>query len=161
MSNVFLIRLADLDQDSSLKIDHTVPSDFLKTFDNQLDFEGLVKLFGKAYLTDDHLIIKISAKASTKMDCSVCNGPAIKEISLEDHYITKPLAEIIDQVFDFSEELRQALLLETPPFLECEGGKCPQRSEIEKYSKKQASSKQNEEVYFPFENLDHQLNNEG
>ncbi len=162
MQKIFQIHIASLSLEESYTCKEEISCDFLDIDEKDLSFEGKAPLSVKAYLTDDHLIIQLHVQMIATMPCNICNEKATSLIQLKNHYITKPLCEIKENFFDFSDELRQAILLEVPAFMECENGTCPKRDEIKKYYKEtQAESVKEDETYFPFEDLDHHFKNEG
>lgn len=163
MPTVFHIQLSTLSNDEDFSFHEEVTSTLLDINDGELNFEVTSPLSGKAYLADDHLIIQLQIELQVHMPCCICNDNAFFPIELKNHYITKPLSEVKDNIFDFSDELRQAILLEVPAFLECGDGACPKREEVKKYYKKakKEESEKKEETYFPFQDLDYHLKNEG
>jgi hypothetical protein len=76
-------------------------------------------------------------------------------IKLSNFYHGEPLAEIRTGVYDFSQMLREAVLLEVPHFAECKGN-CPQRVAVKKYLKQPMSPEEQaaDEGYLPFAGLD-------
>lgn len=160
MSGVFRIDIATLSEDESYTFNERVSSDFLEINDNELKFENQFPISGKAYLANDHLIIHVQASVKAYMPCSICNDEASFVINLNHHYLTKPISELEHNYFDFSDEFRQAILLEAPSFIECEDGACPKRKELKEFYKK-TKPKTEEETYFPFENLENIFKNEG
>lgn len=117
-------------------------------------FQENLTLSGEAYVTSDHLILKLQAKTVTWLPCSICNELTEVPLSLSDFYHAEPLSEI-PSVFDFSELLREDILLQLPLFVEC-GGNCPHREEIKKFLKNPAEESVKgslHDVQFPFSDL--------
>ena len=80
-------------------------------------------------------------------------------VQIKNIYHAIELTKIKYAVYDFSYLLREALILQTPKFIECNQGVCPERDELHKYlkrDKKEDQSKQN----FPFSKLNSKKNKE-
>lgn len=162
MSYFFEIPIASLSHDGDIKLEECVEVSALDLKDSEVMFISPLKLNGKAYLADNHIIIAVDAEIDIALSCTICNGDAKKTIVLENHYITKPLAEIKEPKFNYFDDLRQAIFLEVPPYLECEGGQCPKREELKPYYKTTSQAKETStETYYPFGNLDKHLKKEG
>lgn len=95
-------------------------------------FEKNLSLLGEAYVSGDHLILRLQAKTIAKLPCSICNEliPVLVEIDCSH---AEPLEEI-RHVFKFAPLLREDLFLQLPKFTECQG-KCPKREEIQPFLK--------------------------
>ena len=128
---------------------------FLEVHEAELQFHHPVKVSGEAYLTDDHLVIHLSAATIAQMPCSICNQMIQTKVYTKDFYHTVPLAEIPSAIFDFSDPLREALLIELPRTVECNEGQCPSRETLKPFMRSEKRSEKTD--YFPFSNID--LNN--
>lgn len=160
MSHIFRVDIGALSEESSYRFHDKISSDFLDIKEEELVFETPITISGEAYLANDHLVIHIQAELKASMPCSICNKSAALSIEIKNHYFTKELAEIKDHYFDFSDDLRQTILLEVPSFIECEDGSCPSRKELQKFYKK-IKPEEDEEKHFPFKGLENIFNNEG
>lgn len=156
MDNRFKIYVEQLRQGHVEKISEKFPPEFLDVHEKDLRFVDPVFVNGEAYLAEDMLVLHVDLKAIALIPCSICNEPVKVEIVLDGSYHAIPLDEIKGGVFDFQETLREAILLETPLLAECNEGKCPQRSVVQKYLKNETTSKinGNDEGYQPFADLD-------
>jgi uncharacterized metal-binding protein YceD (DUF177 family) len=125
----------------------TLPTSFLGT--DPL-FQETVFLSAKACVTGDLLILKLEAKTAAFLPCSICNEQVLVPLEITDVYHDKDLKEI-PSVFDFSDLLREDLLLGLPQFTECRGN-CPERQSIKNYLK-QSQEQDTSSVQFPFSNL--------
>ncbi len=125
----------------------TLPTSFLGT--DPL-FQETLFLSAKACVTGDLLILKLEAQTAAFLPCSICNEQVLVPLELTDVYHDKDLKEI-PSVFDFSDLLREDLLLGLPHFTECKGN-CPERQSIKNYLK-QAPEQDTSSVQFPFSNL--------
>jgi uncharacterized metal-binding protein YceD (DUF177 family) len=127
------------------KIDQTLSPEFLKISEEELNFKSPVHLQGEASVITDHLILKFSVTTEAEMLCSVCNRPVRFSIAAKEISHSLPLAEMESSIFDYTDLVRDEILLQIPQFVECNGGKCPERPQIEKFLKKPGN--------FPFADL--------
>lgn len=133
-------------------IKETLDPRFLAVQEAELQFDQPVEVVGKAYLSEEHLVLQLKAVAYAKMPCSVCNQMIEIKIQLPESFCQAvPLTEIQGAIFDGTELVREALLLELPKYVECKEGNCPERSSIAPYLRPPARSK--ESTYFPFSDL--------
>lgn len=125
--------------------------------EKELTFPLPVQIHGEVYLADDHLVICLSLNGAASLPCSICNERVNIPLEVKKSYTTVPLEEIPSALYDLTEEIRETLLLQVPPFIECHGGTCPERSEIKKFMV--SSTETPEEPpsqsthYFPFADL--------
>jgi uncharacterized metal-binding protein YceD (DUF177 family) len=135
-------------------MEEVLPPDFLDIHDEELAFNEPVHVGGEAYLADDHLVIHLSIKTTAQMPCAICNNTVLLPIAIKDLYLTHPLDEIKNPIYDLSEEVRENILLQAPLFAECNLGKCPERENVKKFMKSGDPSKKSEEMsQFPFADL--------
>lgn len=149
--NAFDIYVKQLRNGHTQQVDENLTADFLDVKEAELEFVDGVHVTGEAYLAGDSLILKFNLKAHALIPCLICNKPVKVEILIPDFYHMEPLEEIKTGIFNFSEVVREAILLDTPKFAECDGS-CPKRKEIGKYLRPQ--QKKDEEGYKPFADLD-------
>ncbi len=148
----FKILIDRLKGGSTHKIDLRIDPTFLGPDEPELKFKHQVLIKGEAYLTDEHLIIHLKASTEARMPCSVCNEMIGIDLKVDNFYHTEPIEEIKGAIFDFSEALRESLLIELPKTVECNGGKCSERASITPFIKSQK-----ERTHFPFANMDQDL----
>jgi uncharacterized metal-binding protein YceD (DUF177 family) len=101
------------------------------------------------------LILKIKIQTKAMMPCSICNELTEIDIDIPDFYHTEPVQDIPGSVLDYSDIIREDILLEIPQFCECQG-KCPERENVKKYfkdSNKQEKVSAVKNVHFPFSEL--------
>jgi len=111
----------------------TLPSSLLETYD--LTFDPSFSVEGQAYLTEDHLIVKIKeAKAFVYIPCSICNEPVKVPLTLSNFTHAESLDEIKGS-FSVVSLVREELLLKVPKFAECNDS-CPERKTLTNYLKK-------------------------
>ncbi len=127
--------------------DGTISTSFLGT---DPSFQETLSLSGTAYVTGEHLILKLQANTAAWMPCSICNELTVVPISLTDFYHAESTKEI-PSTFDFSDLLRADLLLQLPLFTECNGN-CPERSTVEKFLKTH-TNEATKSAQFPFSSL--------
>ncbi|HSX25634.1 MAG TPA: hypothetical protein VLE89_01335 [Chlamydiales bacterium] len=125
---------------------------FLEVDEPELQFRSPVSVKGEVYLTDADLILRLKANTVAKMPCAICNQMYETEIKIENFYHAEPIAEIPSHIFDFSEPLREALLIELPKYVECNQGKCPERATMTPYLRPE--TRQDKTTYFPFSDMD-------
>lgn len=150
----FKIYVDRLREGTTYSINEEVPPDFMDIHEKELEFFKPIKVKGEAYLADQDLVIALEAKATAVIPCRICGTPVETPISLPrfHHYI--PIKEVKGAIFLFDEILREAILLDTPQFAECNDGKCPQRTEVARYLKKTNENNSDEEGYHPFADID-------
>lgn len=149
---IWIDRLAD---GKTQKIDASFEPSILDAEEKDLVFPSSVTVQGDAYLADSHLIIRLKAATSIKMPCSICNQMISTDLKVENFYHAEALDEIQGAVFDCTEALREALLLELPQYVECNGGKCPERALMAPYMRKEDNpgEKGKDQSHFPFSGL--------
>lgn len=100
------------------------------------EFGAPVKVSGVAYLAHEHLILRLNIVTECKAMCAICNELTPVAVLIKDFYQTVELAKIPHFVFNFEDLVRDAILLQTPHTVECSGGHCPQREQLEMYFSK-------------------------
>lgn len=149
---IFLDRLRAGEEE---EISLSVAPDFLGIREEELIFDSPIEISGKAYLTKDSFIVHLKSKTCIKIPCSICNQMIIISLEAPDIFHSIFLEELKEAVFDYSFLIREDLLLQVPPFAECQKEGCPERKNLASYLKKTTSVKKNpaEETYFPFADL--------
>lgn len=127
------------------KIKNKISPSFIDVKEEALEFLDDVEIEGKTYTTSEHLILHLKILTYATMPCSICNTKTKVEICIKNFYHAEELVSI-NQIFDYSNVLREAILLEVPSFTECHNKNCPERKEISYFLKKSDSN-------FPFANL--------
>lgn len=151
--NGHLIYVDQLKRGHVEKIQEQIDPGFLDIHEKDLGFVDPIYVKGEAYIAEQELVLHLHVSTFANIACAICNEPVKVPLTLKDFYYTEELKEIKGGTFSILNPLREAILLETPTFAECEG-KCPQRKELEKYFKNPASSNENgDETYRPFEGL--------
>ncbi|HEY4831693.1 MAG TPA: hypothetical protein VIH61_03940, partial [Waddliaceae bacterium] len=154
--DAFIIYINPLKKGKVEAIDQRFSPDFLDVREEDLEFNFDVAVKGQAYVADQDLILHLDIKTRGTIPCSICNEPVDVDVELKGFYYVEPLINIKSGVFDMREPIREAVLLETPSFIECHQGKCPQRKNIEKFLSHPGEERESgEEVgdYHPFKNL--------
>lgn len=116
-------------------IDESFDSAFLGVNETSLSFNGPVTVKGEAYVAGNELVLHLSLKVASVVPCIICNAPVKVDIFLPNFYEAISLKEVPHGVFFMQETLRQAILLESKAFAECNGS-CPHRKELDPYIKK-------------------------
>jgi len=147
---IFIDRLKD---GQTLTIEEKCNPTFLDVHEEGLKFTSPVQIKGRAYLTTDHLILHLSASTEVSTPCLICNEFFTMPITINDFTHAEPIADIVNHIFDFTELLRETILLEVPAFAECNQGSCPERATVANYLKTVQNTKSTEPVHYPFNNL--------
>lgn len=147
MSEPFKIFIDRLRDGQTQKIEETLEPSFLGPNEPDLLFNGQVQVKGETYLTDTHLIIHLKAQTKVGMPCAICNEIIDVNLKVDNFYHTEGLEEIPSAVFNYSEALREALLIELPRTAECNQGNCPNRESLKPYLHKDTT-------HFPFADMD-------
>jgi len=116
-----------------LKIDMSVPCDFLEIDEPGLDFNGIVEIKGETYIVDDQLILLLDAVVPFNMVCKICNGDAALTVQINNFYHVEDLTVLKKHYFDFGKVLREEILVAVPKYPECSGGNCPEREFMNQY----------------------------
>jgi uncharacterized metal-binding protein YceD (DUF177 family) len=154
MSNKqFEIYLDRLKNEEVYLIEEESSPAFLDIEEETLKFTAPVVIKGKAYLTSDHLILKFAISTKAMLPCLICNELFSTPIIIDDFTHAEALEEIGNHIFNFTELLRETILLEIPSFIECNDGTCPQRASVAKYLKSAQPAKDKTQVYYPFDNF--------
>jgi uncharacterized metal-binding protein YceD (DUF177 family) len=103
----------------------------------------------KAYVTDEHLLVTFDTSCELKLPCKICNEPSVYSINCPKQTHLEPLEDVKKGCFDAVDCIRETILLNIPPYWECEGH-CKQREAINKFLKK---SDKESEAYHPFQGL--------
>ncbi|HEX2579374.1 MAG TPA: hypothetical protein VHK67_03110 [Rhabdochlamydiaceae bacterium] len=128
--------------------EHVLPPDFLGINEPDIVFHHPIHVKGEVYATDEDLILQLSAHTEVQMPCSICNQMTFVPLKTEELYHTILLDD--STTFDFSDILREELIILIPQYVECHNGKCPERQIVSKFMKNKAVSPQN---HFPFADL--------
>lgn len=152
MEDAFKIYVDQLRNGSVETIHEVLSPAFLDVKEKNLKFEGDVIVDGEAYLADHDLILKLTIRAEATMPCSICSEPVRVPVEVIDMYHSEPYETIKSGIFIFKDVLREAIILETPQFAECNGD-CPKRKDLAKYLKKEPVDGQDDEGYRPFSDL--------
>ncbi len=170
MQESFKVWVDRLKEGQVQKIEGSFDSSFLDINETDLKFPKEVVVQGEAYLADQHLVLRFSASTQAALPCAVCNKILNVAFCIKNVYHTEALEDLRGALFDSSEPLREALLIEAPRYVECNEGCCPERVLLASYlspakgvssQKKEAplgeqpcSAKGEEgDVHFPFANL--------
>jgi uncharacterized metal-binding protein YceD (DUF177 family) len=155
MDEAFKIFVDQLRDGHQQQIEESLTPDFLGIQERDLEFKKNVELEGEAYAADDELIIHWNIETEALVACSICNEKVPVSIKIDNFYHSEPMDEIKAAVFNFKDLLRETILLEVPPFAECNNGNCPRRKDVEKYLKPPSENQSEEDDgYRPFADLD-------
>lgn len=152
MSEPFKIYIDRLRGGNAETIDTLLDPSFLDVHEKDLSFSSPVQLKADTYLTDEHLIIHLKASTKAIRPCAICNQPTPTDLVVEDFYHTELIQDIPSAIFDFREVLREALLIELPLIVECNGGKCPERETLRPFMR--SKERKENPTYFPFTDIE-------
>lgn len=113
--------------------------------EKDLQFIKPIIIDGKAYISNEDLIINLNIKFNISMPCSICNEFIEKKLQVKNLYITVKLSDI-SSFYKYKNEIRNACFLEIPSFVECMDN-CLVRQNIKNYLKNETDKN------FPFSNL--------
>lgn len=137
MEENFKIYVDRLREGREEKISFTVDASFIGVPSEFLD---PVRISGVAYLAHSHLILRLRIDTMMRMVCAMCNEFVNVQTAIDDFYQTVELAKIPHFVFNFEDLVRDAILLQLPHTVECNGGNCPDREQLQKYFSKESRS---------------------
>ena len=121
----FTIYIDRLRDGSVLRVCEDHDPAFLGVQEPQLRFQDPIHVEGEIYLAEEHLIIQLQVTTTAQIPCVICNRPVAVPVQMEDFTHTEPLEEMRSNLFHYDQPLREAVLLETPQFIECNAGQCP------------------------------------
>lgn len=150
--SAFKILIDRLKGGHTQKIEETLDPGFLGPNEPELRFAEKVGVRGEAYLTDDHLILHLKAATKAVMPCAVCNEWVEVHLKVDNIYHTEPIQEIPTAIFDYSETLRESLLIELPKTVECNRGNCSQRAALKPFLR--SETRADTTTHFPFADLE-------
>jgi uncharacterized metal-binding protein YceD (DUF177 family) len=131
-------------------IDFSSAPEFLGIKERELVFNQPVTVKGEAYLIHNEVVLKVSLRTVAEIPCLICNKPTSYPVVINNFYLTMPTSDLKEPIWDYSEEVREAILLEVPFVVECNEGNCPERKEIAPYL---APPHSEEEGWQPFKDL--------
>lgn len=134
-SDVFNIYIEQLRDGQVEKIDEVLDPGFLDVDEADLSLKSPVQLYGEAYLADHELVLHWNIRTEARVPCVMCNELVAVPLVIDNFYASEMVAEIKSGVFNYRELLRETILLEVPPFVECCSGSCPKRQELSHYIK--------------------------
>lgn len=136
------------------KMEEKLSPEFLEIEEEDLVFNDPILLHGEVYIANDHLVLHLDIETFAYLPCSICNDAVQAQVQIKNLYLTHPLSEIQGAVFNLKDEIRESILLQTPLFVECHQGRCPEREYLKKFLKSEANLLQEkEDVHFPFADL--------
>lgn len=106
---------------------------FLGVAEEELAFLAPVQVQGEAEFVEDTLVLHLHIETEATMPCAICNQKVEVKLEIPDFIHSVERSEIKGDVFDFTEVLREAILLELPYRAECNLNNCPERESISKY----------------------------
>ncbi len=158
MSDELVIYIDRLTEGKIEQIDCLISPEFMEIEEPDLRFMDPVKIKGSFYTTPDHLIGHLQVSTYLQMPCAICDETFAVPIAIEDYYITEPLENIPSGLYYPQEGIREAILIETPSFYECNDGHCPDRMAYAPFMKQKGKEEnykvEKEKSYLPFKDLE-------
>jgi len=152
MHELLKIYVDRLREGASERISGSLPADFLDISDGSVAFKGPIEISGEAYIAEKTVVVRLKVQLTSMIPCIICGDMFPYPMKVQNTYITVPLEEVKGGIFNIQDRLREEILLEVPHFLECHGGNCPSRGEIEKYLISDDNPSQ-QDTYHPFKEL--------
>ncbi|MEM8728085.1 MAG: hypothetical protein AAGE99_05205 [Chlamydiota bacterium] len=135
MKNAFEVHINRFGNGRTEKIDETLSPKIIDIDEEDLRFKHPIRLSGKAYPVRDRLMIQLKIETEVEIRCLICNEPTPKKIIIPCFYHTKEIATIKGDIYDCTNPVREAVVLEIPSFVECMEN-CPKRLELKNYLSK-------------------------
>jgi uncharacterized metal-binding protein YceD (DUF177 family) len=135
MQNPLKIYVDRLTRERTEKIEEFLTPEIMDVNENDLKFQSSIKLKGRAYIAEDHLVIQLEVETDALIPCAICNNGVKKKIIVKGFYHTEDLEKIQGHVYDYTDPLREAVLLEIPSYVECLEN-CPKRTDLKNYLQK-------------------------
>ena len=135
MQNPLKIYIDRLSGERTEKIEEALTPELMDVNEKDLQFQNSIKLKGMTYLTENHLVIHLYIETKALIPCAICNNGVKKKIIVKGFYHTEELDKIRGHVYDYTDPLREAVLLEVPSYVECLED-CPKRTDLKNYLQK-------------------------
>jgi uncharacterized metal-binding protein YceD (DUF177 family) len=122
---------------------------------DELSLTSDIIVSGRAYQASDWVMIHADVVVSMRLPCAICNEMAEFSVTLMPWEQSMPASSVKNGMLDVSEELREAILLEVPFFIRCNGDTCRNAEEVRKYlvSEDEKAANDGEERNQPFLSL--------
>ncbi|MDN3505237.1 MAG: hypothetical protein P0S95_06665 [Rhabdochlamydiaceae bacterium] len=156
MEDYFNIYVDRLKSGSEELISFSAAPTFMELTEDELLFNENIEVEGKAYLTEEHLILHLDISTKAIMPCKMCNEPKPYIVDIKGFYHTQDLDKIKSGQFSIADIVRDAILLDLPNYYECKLDSCEGRDIANKFlkSQEQAHEIDDPEVYHPFADLE-------
>lgn len=148
VKEIFNIYIDRLKGGKRAEIVESVAPVFMEIAESDLAFNSPIALKGEAFVSDGTLFLELEIETVALMMCSICNCQFAFKVHIPKLYHAESVDEIKGAIFNFREIVREQILLEIPPVVECQNGSCPERQSMAKFMKKNAA-----EDFHPFAEL--------
>ena len=133
MSNKCLFFLDQLQGGGEIAIDLELDPSFLELQEtDEAKACSSIVVEGPACLVDGFICLSVEATGSFRMACALCNEPFEYKVKVPIRH-QEPTDTMKQGKWNFTEVVREAILLELPFFPQCGGKECLHREEIQKY----------------------------
>lgn len=133
MKKVLQIPIDCLRGEEPYTLTESLPSTFIEQEEDEIRFQKPIEVEISAYISGEFLILDCSISTEILIPCSFCNEYYPLQLSLTHYQEEEPLENIKGHLFDASEVIREAILLEIPLYPLCGGVVCNNRATIEPY----------------------------
>lgn len=148
-----MIYIDRLKKGNEEKISFMIPPSFMEIDEEQLKFIDPIAVFGKAYLTEEHLVLHLTIQTSAQMPCKMCNIEKAYPVHIDNYYHTENLTAIQGGIFSMAPVIRDAILLDIPAYYACDIEECEGKQTTKKILKSR-ENQEDGESYHPFANLE-------
>ncbi|MGR3973051.1 MAG: hypothetical protein QRY72_00500 [Candidatus Rhabdochlamydia sp.] len=149
MTEDLILFIDRLEEGQEELINHTLAGSFLGIHEEEIQTPHPVMIKGKASCICSFLMLSLEVSTVIVMPCSICNALTTVCLSNQDISYSLPLSDLPSSQFDYTELVREEIVMMIPQFTHCSQGNCPKREGINQYCKKNVPSSQN----FPFAQL--------
>lgn len=122
--SIYIDRLRDGSKDF---IQENISTNEILGNEEDFRFTSVINLTGEAYLAGDHLILSLRINLDAELPCIICNNWTPYPIYIENFLHAESLANIKNGTYNYSNLIRDAILLEIPTYFECNRN-CPERA---------------------------------
>lgn len=133
MSTTCLLFLDDLSREEEVSLAFELDPSFLDlTEKDEAQPSKPIVAQGTASLVGEFICLNLDVQCSFMLPCALCNEKFEYEVSASIEH-QEPVENIKQRKWDFTDLVREAILLEVPFFPQCGGETCRHRDEIQKY----------------------------
>ena len=130
----FVIHVKDFIEDETAYISRSIPADLCGDASDSLSaYEAPLEVTAECRRSLDFLFIHLSIDTHVRAPCTICSENFVFPLHLTLNLEFDLKGEDRIETIDLVPHIREAVLLDTPLYMECSGGKCPERASLAKY----------------------------